>query len=240
MELARLGRGATVSEVGRRGKWVVITLAGPRGIIVIQPRMTGSFWLLEPDRPDHIRLVFHVDKPRALVWYCDTRRLGRIGWFPTAARRGAGVWPLARARCARDHARRARQAAVAHGTGHQAGPDGPEGARRHRQHLRRRGLAPGPHPPRACRVGPVDERSSRDCTAPSARCSPPRSPWRARASTPATGPCSGFEGGFLAQNSVYGREDLPCRRCSQPIKKTRITGLIGRPTYYCPRCQKRP
>ena len=84
-DLVRLGRGATVGEVGRRGKWVVLTLAGHRGIIVIQPRMTGGFWLREPDRPDHIRLVFHVDKPRAMVWYCDTRRLGRINWYNDAA-----------------------------------------------------------------------------------------------------------------------------------------------------------
>ena len=84
-DLARFGRGATVVEVGRRGKWVVVTLAGHRGTIVIQPRMTGGFWLREPDRPEHIRLVFHVEKPRAMVWYCDTRRLGRIGWYPGAA-----------------------------------------------------------------------------------------------------------------------------------------------------------
>ena len=68
--------------VARRGKWVVLGLAGDRGIIVIQPRMTGGFWLVEPQRPDHIRLAFHLDKPQATVWYCDTRRLGKICWFP--------------------------------------------------------------------------------------------------------------------------------------------------------------
>ena len=83
-ELARHGRGATVSEVVRRGKWVVVTLAGTKGIIVIQPRMTGSFWLTKPDRPGHIRLVFHLEKPRAMVWFCDTRRLGKIGWYRDA------------------------------------------------------------------------------------------------------------------------------------------------------------
>src|SRR5262249_10287221 len=83
-DLSRFGQGATVTEVGRRGKWVVLSLAGHRGIIVIQPRMTGGFWLCEPVRPDHIRLVFHVDKPRAMVWYCDTRRLGRINWYGDA------------------------------------------------------------------------------------------------------------------------------------------------------------
>jgi formamidopyrimidine-DNA glycosylase len=50
----------------------------------------------------------------------------------------------------------------------------------------------------------------------------------------------GLEGGFLAQNSVYGRENQPCRKCSWPITKTRIPGLIGRPTYYCERCQRKP
>ena len=48
--------------------------------------MTGGFWLVDPERPDHIRLVFHVDKPRAMVWYCDTRRLGKIGWYADARR----------------------------------------------------------------------------------------------------------------------------------------------------------
>ena len=56
-------RRATVVRVTRRGKWVVIELAGDRGIIVIQPRMTGGFWLVNPQRPDHIRLAFHVEKP---------------------------------------------------------------------------------------------------------------------------------------------------------------------------------
>src|SRR5208283_1059018 len=49
----------------------------------------------------------------------------------------------------------------------------------------------------------------------------------------------GLEGGFLAQNAVYGRANLPCRSCSEPVLKTKIPGLIGRPTYYCPRCQIR-
>ena len=80
-EFASRGRKVQVEEVARRGKWVVITLAGHRGMIVIQPRMTGGFWLVEPPRPDHIRLAFHLAKPEATVWYCDTRRLGKIHWF---------------------------------------------------------------------------------------------------------------------------------------------------------------
>ena len=112
-ELARRGRGATVVGVTRRGKWVVMELADDRGIIVIQPRMTGGFWLVEPQRPDHIRLAFHVEKPRATVWYCDTRRLGKICWYRRYRCGGAGVRPVARPGCARDRPRRAGRAAGA-------------------------------------------------------------------------------------------------------------------------------
>ena len=49
----------------------------------------------------------------------------------------------------------------------------------------------------------------------------------------------GLEGGFLAQNAMYGRAGQPCRGCGSPIEKTRIAGLIGRPTYFCPSCQPR-
>jgi formamidopyrimidine-DNA glycosylase len=50
----------------------------------------------------------------------------------------------------------------------------------------------------------------------------------------------GREGGFLAQNAVYGRQGEPCRACGDAIVRTRFTGLIGRSTYLCPSCQPAP
>ena len=47
----------------------------------------------------------------------------------------------------------------------------------------------------------------------------------------------GLEGGFLAVNAMYGRGGQPCPSCSGPILKTKIAGLVGRPTHYCPICQ---
>ena len=47
----------------------------------------------------------------------------------------------------------------------------------------------------------------------------------------------GLEGGFLAQNAMYGRGGQPCPSCSGPIVKAKIAGLVGRPTHYCPNCQ---
>jgi formamidopyrimidine-DNA glycosylase len=237
-DLARQGRGATVSEVGRRGKWVVVTLAGLKGIIVIQPRMTGSFWLTEPARPEHIRLVFHLDGPRAMIWFCDTRRLGKISWY--------GAADDADRAFARSH-----------------GPDALEigredlGARLSRT---RRGIKPALmdqkvvagigniyadevlhasqiHPERQADTLSAIEldrlhRAIGEVLATAIRLE--GSSFDAGYRT-----VLGLEGGFLAQNSVYGRADLPCPACAQPIVKTRIAGLIGRPTYFCPRCQPR-
>ena len=81
---ARVG-GATVSSVARRGKWVVIALDEHRGTIVIQPRMTGGFWLIHPDRPHHVRLTFRLSAPGKTVWFCDNRRLGKIAWYADEA-----------------------------------------------------------------------------------------------------------------------------------------------------------
>jgi formamidopyrimidine-DNA glycosylase len=216
----------------------VLTLANQKGIIVIQPRMTGSFWLLKPERTNHVRLVFHVDDPQQLVWYCDTRRLGKVGWFEGE-----------------------QQAAEAFARSH--GPDALEitqaelGARLSRTE---RSVKPALMDQKVLAgIGNIYA----DEVLHQARIHPERV-----ASTLSKGELArlhgainnvlataiamegssfdtgyrtvlGLEGGFLAQNSVYGRADLPCRRCSEPIVKTKIAGLIGRPTYYCPRCQVR-
>ena len=237
-QLARRGRGATVVGVTRRGKWVVLELAGDRGIIVIQPRMTGGFWLVEPQRPEHIRLAFHLDKPEATVWYCDTRRLGRICWFadPEAAARafarshGPDALEIGRDELAARLARTARgikpalmDQKVLAGIGniyadetlHRAGihPERPaSGLTSHEIDRLHRAIG------EILATAIALEGSSFDAG------------YRT---------VLGLEGGFLAQNAVYGRENEPCRTCERPILKTRIAGLIGRPTYYCPACQVR-
>jgi formamidopyrimidine-DNA glycosylase len=234
--LARYGRGATVSEVVRRGKWVVVTLAGQKGLIVIQPRMTGGFWLSSPDRPEHIRLVFHVDKPQAMIWYCDTRRLGKIGWYkgadeaasafarshgPDALEIGRDELLSRLSRTSRAIKPTLMDQKVLAGIGNIYADEILHAAKIHPERsaaalsvaeLDRLHLAIGQILATAIRL----EGSSFDAG------------YRT---------VLGLEGGFLAQNSVYGRAKLPCRACSQPIVKTKIAGLIGRPTYLCPFCQ---
>ncbi len=238
VKLEAQARGATVAGVFRRGKWVAITLGGSRGIIVIQPRMTGGFWLVEPDRLDHIRLVFHLERPSTIVWYCDTRRLGRIAWYADLAAaeaafaRSHGPDALAirveelRTRLGRTS--RAIKPAlmdqkIVAGIGNIYADEILHAARLH------------PERP-ANRLKPAD--FSRIHTA-----------MRAILTRAIELEGSSFdagyrtvlalEGGFLAENSVYGRAGAPCPTCARPIVKTNIAGLLGRPTHFCPRCQRK-
>jgi formamidopyrimidine-DNA glycosylase len=235
-DFERRGREATVEAVGRRGKWVVLTLAGPAGIIVIQPRMTGGFWLIPPARPEHIRLTFHVDGPHPTVWFCDARRLGKISWFADAE-------------------------AAEHAFSSSHGPDALVIGRREladRLARTRRGIKPTLmdqkvlagigniyadevlfrsriHPERPAaglKKAELDRLHQAISSILEAAIAAEGSSFDAGYRT-----VLGLEGGFLAQNAMYGRAGKPCPRCSQPILKTRIAGLIGRPTYYCLKCQ---
>jgi formamidopyrimidine-DNA glycosylase len=235
-ELERRGRGARVEQVERRGKWVVITLADHRGIIVIQPRMTGGFWLVPPDRPDHVRLTLQPDGSREPVWFCDNRRLGKIAWYagPEQARRAFD----------RSH-----------------GPDALEITREElaaRLAKTRRGIKPALMDQKVLAgVGNIyaDEILFRARIHPEkvAAALTPEELDRLHAAISAVlneaiaaegssfdrgyRTVLGLEGGFLAQNAMYGRAGKPCPECGGLVAKTKIAGLIGRPTYYCPNCQ---
>jgi formamidopyrimidine-DNA glycosylase len=235
-ELARQGRNATVSAVGRRGKWVVVTLAESRGIIVIQPRMSGGFWLVEPERPERIRLVFHLQKPHAMVWYCDTRRLGKIQWYrdSRAAGRafssshGPDALEISRDQLAERLSRTGRSTKptlldqrVVAGIGNIYAD---EILHRARIHPKR--------PAAALSSAEVYRLHGAMVEVLTMAIALEGSSFDANYRT-----VLGLEGGFLTQNSVYGRENQPCPTCAQPITRARIAGLTGRSTYFCPHCQ---
>ena len=228
--------GATVAEVHRRGKWVVLELADNRGLIVIQPRMTGGFCLDLPRRIDHARLLLRVENPEGTVWFYDNRRLGKIAWYP-------GPDDAARA-FARSH-----------------GPDALEITRDDlRDRLKRtaRGIKPTLMDQKVLAgIGNIyaDEILFESRLHPERTASRLKQPEVARLhaaigsvlhrAIAAEGSSFdanyrtvlGLEGGFLAVNAMYGRGGEPCPSCSRPIVKTRIAGLIGRPTHFCPNCQ---
>ncbi len=231
--------GAGVVGVGRRGKWVVIELAGMLGIIVIQPRMTGGFWLLPPDKPAHVRLSFRLDGPCPEIWYCDARRLGRAAWFsgPEEANRafarshGPDALEIVRPDLASrlEKTQRGIKATlmdqkVLAGIGNIYADE-----ILHRAKL---------HPSR-----PAAGLNSREVGRLHAAIQPIlREAIAAEGSSFDAGyrTVLGLEGGFLSQNAVHRRKGQPCPFCQTPIIKTRIAGLIGRPTYLCSVCQPEP
>lgn len=48
---------------------------------------------------------------------------------------------------------------------------------------------------------------------------------------------NGSSGYFDRALAVYGREELPCRRCGSPIRRE---AFMNRSSYRCPRCQRLP
>jgi formamidopyrimidine-DNA glycosylase len=237
--LERAAAGATVSAVGRRGKWVVITLGRDAGIIVIQPRMTGGFRLVPPERPEQARLVFQVSGSTKTIWFCDTRRLGKIAWHPNEA---------------------AAEAAFARSQGPDALVIG-EGELRERLGRTERGVKATLMDQKVVAgIGNIyaDEILFRARIHPARAASGLLKPEVKRIheairpileeAIAAEGSSFdagyrtvlGLEGGFLAQNAVHRHKGEPCPRCKGPIVKEYIAGLIGRPTYYCPNCQPTP
>ena len=229
-------RGVRVESIRRRGKWVVISMEPPAGLIVIEPRMTGGFWLIPPTQPDHVRLIFDVEGRSAPVWFCDTRRLGKIHWFATDE--------IAAAAFQKSHGPDALQISLAELQGR----------------LKRTGRAIKPALMDQKLVAGIGNIYADEILF-QARLNPMRVASglslpevkrlheaigevlhlaiKAEGSSFDAGyrTVLGLEGGFLAQNAMYGRENQPCPGCGKPIQKTRIPGLIGRPTHFCPVCQ---
>ena len=235
-EFERRVSGAEVTSVSRRGKWVVIAAAEHRGIIVIQPRMTGGFWLVSPERPDHVRLTFHLEGSIATVWFCDNRRLGKIAWYATptdaehAFRRAHGPDALEITR--NDLAARLKKTArsikpaimdqkVLAGIGNIYAD---EILFRARIHPERRASA--------LKRDELDRLHAAVSSVLIEAIAAEGSSFDAGYRT-----VLGLEGGFLSGNAMYGRGGEPCPGCGGPVTKTKIAGLIGRPTHYCPVCQ---
>ena len=225
-----------VRSVTRRGKWVVIGLGSSQGTIVIQPRMTGGFRLAEPDRPEHIRVLFRLGTPGKSVWFCDPRRLGKVAWYAdeqaseAAFARSHG--PDALVISVEDLAGRLTRTSrgikptlmdqkVLAGIGNIYAD---EVLFRSRIHPER--------PASTLGLAEVERLHAAIGSVLAEAILAEGSSFDAGYRT-----VLGLEGGFLAQNAMYGRGGQPCPGCSGPVSKVKIAGLIGRPTHYCPTCQ---
>ena len=235
-EIERLTGGIVVDRVERRGKWVVISFGGDRGIIVIQPRMTGGFWLVSPPRPEHIRMTFRLDGSHEQIWFCDARRLGRIAWYsgpqdatlafdrshgPDALEIGRAALGERLSRTSRGIKPTLMDQKVLAGIGNIYADEILFRARLHPERVAAR-LSAQEVDRLHSAVGEVLEEAI------AAEGSSFDAGYRT---------VLGLEGGFLATNAMYGRGGKPCPSCGFAIQKAKIAGLIGRPTHFCPRCQ---
>lgn len=80
-ESLRPALGATVRAVLRRGKHLILLLAGNSGI-VLHLRMTGALLLCEPPAGARLRAVLTFSNGERLA-FIDQRRLGRMEYYPS-------------------------------------------------------------------------------------------------------------------------------------------------------------
>jgi formamidopyrimidine-DNA glycosylase len=235
-EVAARLEGATVERLDRRGKYLLVHLAGG-DLLIAHLRMTGNFLHVANGAPEpsHLRASARLDDGTTLL-YTDIRRFGtwvlldpvdaeahlaaRLGPEPLGDAFGAAVLRQAfRGRRAPVKAVLLDQRVVA-GVGNIYADEALFRARVH------------PLTPAAAVSGPavariaaaVREVLELGIEAQGATLRDFRTP---------TGGYGSMQERFL----VYGRDGEPCVRCGATIVRT-VVG--GRGTHLCPRCQRRP
>lgn len=75
-------QGAVITEVGRRGKHLLVGL-GDHGWVIVHLRMSGRFAWVEPGAlpSPHARTLFHLAGGRCLAME-DARKFGTVSWSP--------------------------------------------------------------------------------------------------------------------------------------------------------------
>jgi formamidopyrimidine-DNA glycosylase len=228
-------RGQMVLRVWRRGKWVVLQLAGGAST-VIQPRMTGGF-RAGMDKPEHSRILFRIDGPHRHVWYCDTRRLGRVALVDPEG--------LAKKLSGEHHGPEATEITPAQLGRALAGTRRPiKAALLDQRVVSGIGNIYADESLFDAAIHP--ERPANELTTPEVRqlCRSIRRIIRLAIKLQGTTMRNYFNvfgeaGSFQDRHRVYGRKDKPCVQCSTQIVRANIEGLLGRSTHYCPRCQVR-
>jgi formamidopyrimidine-DNA glycosylase len=228
-------RGRRIERVSRRGKYLVLELAGDVHL-AMHLRMTGTLLLVHEDERPHLRARMVLEGGKRLL-FADVRRFGTGVVLLGSEARDAyfdarlGVEPLdpdftAEALRALASGRRApvkafllNQERIA-GVGNIYADEALFRARIHPLRsvgtLQRLQLA-------ALRDAVVESlQAGIDAKG---------------ASIDDFRHTDGAEGSFQDSFLVYGREGEPCPRCGTPIRKLRVA---GRGTYVCERCQPRP
>lgn len=228
----------TITNIHRRGKWVILENDSGH-VLVIEPRMTGGFWLVPPDRPEHIRVIFHTTIAPHTVWFCDIRRLGRIRLFASMTEADAAI-------------RKSQAEDALTISAETLGEKLKKTSRPIKPALMDQKIVSGVgniyadeilfasrvHPEQiasSLKAREIKEIHKNMSVILNQAIEAEGTSFDAGYRT-----VLGLEGGFLNINAMYGHGGEPCPACQTPIIKTQITGLANRPTHYCPNCQKLP
>ena len=233
--------GRRVTDVSRRGKWIVVTLDNGQALL-IHLRMTGRL-LVGPDavlgpgecREDtHIRVSFSLDEGRTLQ-FCDQRKFGRLWLVDDTAEALSALGPEPLDPCFT--AERLRQMLSSRrgrikplllnqrflaGLGNIYADEVLWRARIHPAH-RAHTLTPDEveglfHAIRTVLTAAIASGGTTLADAAYQR-------------------LDGSSGAFADQLAVYGKEGEPCIHCSTPIQRLRLN---QRSAHFCPRCQQPP
>ena len=235
-ELAAALEGRTLERLSRRGKYLVWEFEDD-AYLLVHLRMTGNLLLDPHGAPPYTRVWLRFDGHD--LAFADQRRFGtgELALGPEqldaffAAR--LGVEPLG----GRVHGRPPARARAHVARADQGVPARPEADRRRREHLRRRGAVPGPHPPAAAGEpahAPRRRRRSRDGDR---RVAERRDRRQGRDDRRLPRP-------VRQQRRVPGR--VPRSTCARASRASTAAGpcascvAAGRGTYVCERCQPRP
>jgi formamidopyrimidine-DNA glycosylase len=227
--------GERVTEVGRRGKYLIVAFESGRHLLV-HLRMTGSVLHPAPDgwRDDpHVRAVVRLDNGSDVI-YRDVRRFGTWDLLEAGelaeyiAARRLGPEPLGRtftsATIARVLAGRRTPVKAALLDQRAAAGVGNIYADEALWYARINSLTP---------AGALGEEEI-DALRTGVRKALRLGIRRQGATLRDYRGTDGSRGRMQDEFRVYGREGEPCERCGTPIAKTRVA---GRGTWYCPACQ---
>lgn len=226
--------GSRIAEVGRRGKWILITLDS--GLhLVIHLGMTGQLRVhpAAAAPATHTHLIFSLDDGAEQLRFRDVRRFGSatlfadradLDQFFVAGKLGPEPFDLD-ARSWRDNLARTERCLKAAlldqrlvaGVGNIYADESLFEARLHPTQ-------------RGCDISPKDaERLRKAIVMVLLRAIEQRG-----SSIRDYLGGTGERGNYQEEFRVYGRPGEPCRRCRTPVERIR---LAGRSTHYCPRCQ---
>lgn len=225
--------GIPIQRVGRRGKYLILSMAGDHHHLLIHLGMSGRFYMLDESEErleKHVHLVLHLDNSKKLVFQ-DTRRFGGI-WLvsnPADITGKLGKEPLQRDFNAAylQSLVKGRRTAIKNlildqnmiaGIGNIYADESLFLAR-----IRPDREAASLSPEETLRLSRAIKRVLRQGI-------------EKRGTTFRDyRDGNNARGGFQEHLQAYGREGKPCLICGSPMVKARIG---GRSSHYCPSCQK--